>query len=142
LGIRESDSVKRRAGFLVFIRSLLNSSNGQLFQVNIKNGVFANQMHVLKNCLGNDDAVKRVAVMQRQPVLLKGVRKMDGKNLNPVFMHIINDRFVASTEVQFAQCRFYGNLPKAGNADEVRVGGRFDGLPGHLTQLTASRNEP
>jgi hypothetical protein len=78
-------------------------------------------VHIFEDCLGNDYAVKRVAVMQRQPVLLNGVRKMDGKNLNSVLMHVINHCFVASTEVQFAQSRFDGNFPKAGNADEVRM---------------------
>ncbi len=67
-----------------------NPANGLMLEVNVKNGVFADEVHFLLTRLGNKDRVEWVPVVEREFVLPGGVGKGNRKDVQAILGHVIH----------------------------------------------------
>jgi len=110
-------------------------------RVGIHLGILANEGEGMVNCLGDENTIKWIAMMEGQGKvyfqIFEGDRKLDNTRVCEVGF----ERIEGESEGELTNVGFDGNFPKGGNTDEDNGGGFDLSAGGGGSRVSFSRNQ-
>ena len=94
------------------------ASPEQRYAIRAELSIIRNQGHAFSFCLGEQETVEWIAVVEREPQECGAVCRRDGEQDKTVERQLTREDFlVRSREFQFPERHFDGHFPEAGGAD-------------------------
>ena len=118
---------------------LPQSVNGVIIECSVS----PNNRDVLNHCLGNYQAIKRIAMMKRKVYEFCQMGYLYFQKLDPIQRHLVRDQTIKwSSQGQFTDTHFNCHFSNTGHAQKPLIGRIFDKVTRILTQVGMSTDEP